>query len=158
MEDLYRAFLAHYEAHVADETILFPGVTAALDRLEGEGFAFAVCTNKVERPARMVLDALGIARRFRAICGQDTFAVSKPDPRILLQTIEAAGGAAADSVMVGDSGTDVATARAAGVPVVTVDFGYTDRPIAEFGPDRIISHYDALDEAVKAVRSGVRAA
>ena len=55
--------------------------------------------------------------------------------------------------MIGDSGTDIATAKAAGIPVVAVNFGYTDRPIAEFGPDRIISHFDALDEAILSLRA-----
>lgn len=154
LDELFRAFLAHYEAHIADGTRLFPGLVAALDRLEGQGFAFAVCTNKMEHASRLLLDALGVTDRFRAICGQDTFGITKPDPRILVQTIEQAGGAVANSVMVGDSGTDVATAQAAGVPVVAVDFGYTDRPVAEFGPDRIIGHFDELDGAVAALRSG----
>lgn len=157
LERLFKALLAHYEAHIADESTLFPGLVAALDRLEARGFAFAVCTNKVEGASRKLLAALGIADRFQAICGQDTFAIAKPDPRILTLTIAQAGGAVEDSVMVGDSGTDIATAKAAGVPVVAVDFGYTDRPVEEFAPDRVISHFDALDAAVNAVRTGAAA-
>ena len=153
LEQLFQAFLVYYEAHICEESALFPGVVAALDRLEARGFAFAVCTNKIEHPARKLLAALGIADRFRAICGQDTFAVAKPDPRILTMTIAQAGGAPEDAIMVGDSGADIAAAKAAGVPVIAVDFGYTDRPVGEFGPDRIISHFDALDGAVDAVRT-----
>jgi len=80
-------FLAYYEAHVADETALFPGVGRTLDRFEAAGFTFAVCTNKVEYPSVLLLTALGIAGRFRAICGKDTFPVSKPNGDALLQTI-----------------------------------------------------------------------
>jgi phosphoglycolate phosphatase len=152
LERLFVAFLAWYDDHIADETRLFPGVVAALDRFEAAGFAFAICTNKVEFSSRKLLAALGIADRFAAICGQDTFAIAKPDPRILTLTIARASGAVADSVMIGDSGADIATAKAAGVPVVAVDFGYTDRPVETFGPDRVISHFDALDAAVAAVR------
>jgi phosphoglycolate phosphatase len=153
IERLYVDFLTYYEAHICDESRLYPGVVAALDRCAGAGFIFAVCTNKIERPAKDLLHALGIAERFEAICGQDTFradgkAISKPDPRALLFTIAQAGGDAGHSVMVGDSATDIATAKAAFIPVVAVDFGYADVPVAELGPDRVISHFDALWSAL----------
>lgn len=152
LERLFKAYLAYYEEHICEETRLFPGVVAALDRLSAKGFAFAVCTNKIEHPSRKLLAGLGIENRFGAICGQDTFAIAKPDPRLLTMTIGKAGASVDDAVMIGDSGTDIATAKAVGIPVIAVDFGYTDRPIAEFAPDRIISHFDALDGAVDAVR------
>ncbi|WP_026608163.1 HAD-IA family hydrolase [Methylocapsa acidiphila] len=152
LDQLFEAFLAHYEQHIADATVLFPGVAEALDRFEAAGWAFAVCTNKIEYPSVLLLSALGVADRFRAICGKNTFAVSKPDGGALLKTIERAGGDRSRAVMVGDSKTDIDTARNANVPVVAVDFGYTDKPIGLFAPDRIISHYDELWEAVEALR------
>ena len=75
----------------------------------------------------------------------------KPDPRTLLLTIEAAGGDPARAVMVGDSRTDIDTAKAAATPVVAVDFGYTDVPVAALGPDRVISHFDDLWDATHAL-------
>jgi phosphoglycolate phosphatase len=110
---------------------------------------FAVCTNKLEGLSRKLLDALGLLDRFAAVCGQDTFAVQKPDPRILQQTIRRAGGDAARAVMVGDSGTDIATARALGIPVIAVDFGYTTVPISELSPDLVISSFAALPAGVR---------
>ena len=157
LDRLFNAFLEYYEDHICDESELFPGVVAALDRLEARGFDLAVCTNKIEHPSKKLLAALGIADRFRAICGQDTFAIAKPDPRILTMTIARAGGSMQDAIMIGDSGTDIATAKAAGIPVIAVDFGYTDQPVAHYGPDSIISHFDALDAAVDAVRAGASA-
>jgi phosphoglycolate phosphatase len=148
LEELFHAFLRHYEENIAVHTRLFPGVEQALDRFEAAGFAFAVCTNKIELPSVKLLKALGVADRFRAICGQDTFAWWKPDPRALLSTIDRAGGAPARAVMVGDSKTDIDTAKAAHVPVVAVDFGYTEVHVRELGPDRVISHFDALWDAV----------
>ncbi|RYC33759.1 phosphoglycolate phosphatase [Lichenibacterium minor] len=148
LEDLFRRFLAFYEDHIADHSHLYPGVVAAMDRLEADGFAFAVCTNKLEGTAKRLLAALGVADRFKVICGQDTFAVSKPEPGALLGTIARAGGDPARCVMVGDSRTDIDTAKAARIPCVAVDFGYTDRPVATFEPDRVISHFDALADAV----------
>ncbi|HUI98096.1 MAG TPA: HAD hydrolase-like protein, partial [Xanthobacteraceae bacterium] len=82
------------------------------------------------------------------------FGVQKPDPKILRATVGAAGGTLADSVMVGDSETDIATARAAGVPVIAVDFGYTEGPVAALAPDRLISHFDALPAALDAISRG----
>ena len=151
LEELFRDFLAYYEAHIVEHSSLFPGVIEALDRLTAQGCGLAVCTNKMEYAAGKLLRELGVAERFRAICGQDTFAQSKPDARALTGTIALAGGNVARAVMVGDSITDIATAKAAGVPVVAVDFGYTDRPVAELDPDRIISHFDDLFEAVEAL-------
>ena len=141
-------FIAYYSEHIADRSRLFPGVGAALDTLEARGCRFAVCTNKLEGLSKQLLDTLGLSRRFEAICGQDTFGIQKPDPEILRRTIAAAGGAADHAIMVGDSGTDIATARAASLPVVAVDFGYSETPIRALRPDRLISHFDALPEAI----------
>lgn len=144
VERMFRAFVEHYSAHVADRSQVFPGLDRALDALQAQDCRFAVCTNKLEGLSRQLLEALGLTHRFDAICGQDTFRIQKPDPEILIRTIEAANGDPRRAVMVGDSGTDIATARAAGVPIVAVDFGYSEIPIAELAPDRLISHFDQL--------------
>jgi phosphoglycolate phosphatase len=145
---MFRHFVEHYAAHIADRSRPFPGLDAALDRLASRGCRFAVCTNKIEGLSRQLLEALNLTRRFEAICGPDTFGMPKPDPEILRRTIQAAGGNPRHAVMVGDSGTDIATARAAGIPVVAFDFGYSETPIAELKPDRLISHFDQLTVAV----------
>lgn len=157
LDTLYGRFLAHYADHLCLETELFPGVLGALDRLEAQGFRFAVCTNKIEAHSVKLLEALGIARRFGAICGRDTFAYVKPDPRHLTLTIRQAGGLVSNAVMIGDSRTDIVTAQAAGVPVVAVPFGYTDVPIASLGPDAVIDHFDELPDAVARVLQASRA-
>src|SRR5690606_2056953 len=98
-------------------------------RLEKQGFRFAVCTNKLEWLSVRLLDALDLSHRFAAICGQDTFGTPKPNPEMLRRTVRRAGGDPQDALMVGDSVTDIDTARAAGVPVIAVDFGYTETPV-----------------------------
>ena len=110
---------------------------------------FAVCTNKLEWLSKLLLDQLGLSGRFSAICGADTFGVSKPDPIILQQTVARAGGSLAATIMVGDAGPDVGVARRAGVPVIGVEFGYTDVPIADLKPDRLIGHMRDLPAAVE---------
>jgi phosphoglycolate phosphatase len=148
VDRLFDEFITHYSAHIADHSQPFPGLTGALDELAARGARFAVCTNKLEWLSRQLLDALGLSARFEAICGQDTFGVHKPDPEILRRTIKQAGGRLERAVMVGDSATDIDTARAAAVPVIAVDFGYTETPVAQLGPDRIIGHFDNLPAAV----------
>jgi phosphoglycolate phosphatase len=148
VDRMFEDFITHYAAHIADHSQPFPGLTGALDQLGERGAQFAVCTNKLEWLSRRLLDALGLSARFVAICGQDTFGVHKPDPEILRRTIIQAGGRLDQSVMVGDSVTDIHTARAATVPVIAVDFGYTETPVAQLGPDRIIGHFDKLPGAV----------
>ena len=148
LDRLYGDYLERYAAHIADRSRPFPGLEAALDLLAKRGCRFAVCTNKLEWLSVRLLEALGLARRFAAICGQDTFGIQKPDPELLRRTIARAGGTLAQAIMVGDSGADIATARAAGIPVVAVDFGYTEMPVSLLGPDRVIGHFDALPAAV----------
>jgi phosphoglycolate phosphatase len=146
-------FIDYYTEHIADESRPFEGLVAALDDLQARGYRFAVCTNKLESLARLLLDQLELSSRFSAICGGDTFGVSKPDPAILQQTIARAGGRPQSAVMVGDAGPDIGVARRAGIPVIGVGFGYTDVPIAELKPDRVIGHMRELPEMVVALQA-----
>src|SRR4051812_32309135 len=148
IDRLFAEYLDIYAAHIADGSRPFPRLEQALDRLAADGYRLAVCTNKLEWLSVKLLKELHLAERFAAICGQDTFTMRKPDPDMLRLTIARAGGDTGHAVMVGDSMTDVATARAAGIPVVAVDFGYTDTPPAQLGADRLISHFEALPRAV----------
>ena len=149
LEELYRRFLVHYADNICVETRLFPGVEAALDRLENDGFGLAICTNKIEAHSVALLTALGVVHRFAAICGRDTFPYFKPDPRHLTLTVERAGGDPRRAVMVGDSRSDIAAAKAAAIPVVAVTFGYTEVPVQELRPDAVIDHFDHLYDAVQ---------
>ncbi len=150
---LFRDFLAHYAENLCVASRLFDNLVPALDALETDGFRLAVCTNKVESHSVRLIEALGLGGRFAAICGRDTFAWSKPDARHLLLTIEAAGGDPARAVMIGDSRTDIDTAKAAGVPVVAVTFGYTDVPVRDLSPDVVIDDFAQLVAAVGECRA-----
>ncbi|HZH53329.1 MAG TPA: HAD family hydrolase [Microvirga sp.] len=157
LEELYRQFMVHYGENICVETKLFPGVEAALDRLEAAGFLLAVCTNKVEEHSVKLLDELGIGHRFAANCGRDTFPYFKPDPRHLTLTIERAGGHPRRAVMVGDSRTDIVAAQNARIPCIAVPFGYTEVPVQELGPDVVIDHFDKLFAAVEIMLKPVAA-
>jgi phosphoglycolate phosphatase len=152
VEDINRLtddFIEYYAAHIADASRPFDGLVSALDDLEARGYRFAVCTNKLEWLSKLLLDRLGLSPRFAAICGADTFGVAKPDPAILQQTVARAGGQLSTTIMVGDAGPDIGVARRAGVPVIGVEFGYTDVPIADLKPDRLIGHMSELPAAVE---------
>lgn len=145
IDGLLEQFLTHYVANIAVASRPYAGAVAALGRYQEQGATLAVCTNKREAMALKLLEALELAPMFAAIAGRDTFPVSKPHPDHLRGTIRLAGGNDARAIMVGDSAVDIATARAAGVPVVGVSFGYTDIPIRELEPDFAIDGYDELD-------------
>ncbi len=147
LDNLVAAYMDRYADHLAETSRPYPGAVEALDRFAAAGWRLAVCTNKFERHSRLLLETLGLADRFAAIAGQDTYGVKKPDARHLTETIRTAGGSVERAVMVGDSEVDIATARAARVPVVAVDFGYSRVPVIELSPDCVISRYDALYEA-----------
>jgi phosphoglycolate phosphatase len=148
IDRLYKSFIVHYAAHIADRSRPFPKVEVTLEGLTAAGHRLAVCTNKLEWLSVRLLETLKLAQHFAAVCGQDTFGVQKPDPEVFRRTVLRAGGEPTRSLMVGDSGTDIRTARAARVPVVAVDFGYTEVPIETLDPDRIISSFAELPAAI----------
>ena len=144
---LFDRFIAHYQAHIADESRPFPGCVAALDALRAEGARLAVCTNKLTGLSRTLLDALDLTRRFDAVIGADSTPAIKPDPRHLQAAVDAVGGSMDRAILVGDAATDAGAARAAGAGLILVTFGYTETPAAELAPDILIDHFDQLPAA-----------
>ncbi|KFB10105.1 HAD family hydrolase [Nitratireductor basaltis] len=144
LDRLQAIFLDHYTANMPGKSKPFDGVLAAIERFHDAGYLTAVCTNKYEGLSRQLLEALKMTQLFECICGSDTFGHRKPDPRHLTDTISMAEGDPERAVMIGDSRTDIDTAKAAGIPVVAVDFGYTDQPVHVFEPSCVISHFDEL--------------
>jgi phosphoglycolate phosphatase len=138
-----RDYLEDYESQVAVDTRLYPGVAEALDTLRGQGWALAVCTNKPERAARLLLAALGVADRFAAIGGADSFAAHKPDPLHLSSTVAAAGGTLDRALMVGDHTNDMLAARGCGVRAIFAGWGY-GRPGMEEGAVAVARDLPAL--------------
>jgi phosphoglycolate phosphatase len=136
-------FSADYQAHAAVASRPYPGVADGLRTLAEDGWRLAVCTNKPERAARALLSALGLASRFAAVGGGDSFPVRKPDPAHLLATLRAAGGDPAHAVMAGDHANDVAAARGAHVPCIFAGWGYGPPSMAE-GADAVAQDFAEL--------------
>ncbi len=146
---MLKDFLAHYEAHIDAHSAPFPHVLDQIAVLRGEGWRVAMCTNKSERLARVLVEKLGLTDLFSSLLGGDTLDVKKPDGRHLLETIARAGGVPERSVMVGDSRPDVDAAKNAGVPVIAVDFGYTLEPIESLNPNVVISDFSTLADVAR---------
>jgi len=139
-----KEFVDFYHGSMPGDSIPYPGVIEAMDRLAAAGYTLAVCTNKLEMLARSLLDGLDLSPRFAAITGGDTFDVRKPDAQHLLSTIRLAGGVPEKSVMIGDSLNDILVAKNASVRSIGVPFGYSDVPVESLAPDLVVRHFDEL--------------
>ena len=120
LDQLTKAFIEHYRADIARDSVPFPGAAAALDALAAEGAKLAICTNKRTDLSQLLLEALGLAAKFSAIIGADAVAQRKPHPEHYRAAVSRAGGSVRRSLMVGDTATDVAAAKGAGAPVALV--------------------------------------
>jgi phosphoglycolate phosphatase len=144
VEPLFEQFIDYYGSHISERSRPFPGAVALLERCREAGIKLAVCTNKQETLSVKLLAELELSGYFSAVVGADTIGVAKPDPAPYREAVRRAGATVATSLMVGDSGTDILLARAVGVPVIAVSFGYCDRPVAEFAPDHLVDHFDDI--------------
>jgi phosphoglycolate phosphatase len=139
-------FLSHYEAHKMDNTCAYPGVAEALEHLSA--MPMAVLTNKPERISVRILEALGLAKYFRAIYGGNTFSTKKPDPLGVNTILREFSARSNEALLIGDSEVDVQTARNAGIlaAIVNYGFGIHDRAAhpADLYLDRLLDIVPAL--------------
>jgi phosphoglycolate phosphatase len=139
----------HYAADPAAQSRLYPGVRETLEALRDADIACGLCTNKPESIARSLLRALGIAEGFGVIQGSDTGFPRKPDPAGLAHVVAWLAAEPDTTMMVGDSATDLMTARAAGLKgAVLVSYGYSVTPVTELGADAVINHLHELVPAL----------
>lgn len=157
IDRLLARFLDYYEPNIARRTRPYDGAVAALEGFRAAGARLAVCTNKRLALAEHLLRELAIDGLFAAVAGRDSFPVSKPHPDHVRGAIRMAGGDVKAAVMIGDTGIDIAAARAADIPVVGCAFGYSDEPIETLKPDAVISHYSELDAAIRALLARIAA-
>ena len=143
---------AYYDAHVVEQTRLYPGVGETLETLRRAGAVLGICTNKRPEPTARILSALGVSGHFGVLIARGTLPQSKPHPAPLLAAIRALGGSSDSAAMVGDSAVDIDCARAAGVVSVAVTYGYSERPAAELGADLLVDRFHELSAALGATR------
>jgi phosphoglycolate phosphatase len=142
-------FMTYYRAHMLDNTRLYPGVRDALDRLLEAGEKMAVLTNKPVRISRSMVEGLGLDKHFFQVYGGNSFEQKKPDP-IGIETLLSESGLARErTIMVGDSGVDIQTARNAKVQACGVSYGFQPETFVEYPPDFVV---DDMSELVEYVR------
>lgn len=150
-EDALRELINFYENNICRHTEAYPGAQEVLDELRAANIRTAICTNKPEKLAKMLVTALGWEDKFDAIIGGDTLSVAKPDPAPLFEAIARCGGGR--TVYVGDSITDADTAKAADVPFIAVSFGFRDRPVDQLGADAVIDSFRDLPLTIRRIVS-----
>lgn len=148
VEQYFPVLLEAYEAAIDTHTVLYPGAMDAVDDLKRAGYAVAVCTNKPEHLARLLMTRLGVLDAFGSLIGADTLPVRKPDPEALLETVRRAGGDIGRCLLVGDTETDRETSRRAGVPSVLVTFGPDGSDVHALAPEATIDQYADLKAVV----------
>lgn len=143
-EQLQGALVDFYAQNIAHHTRFYPGAEEMLDELASRNVAIAVATNKKESLAIRLFAELGISSRFATVIGGDTLGPgrAKPAPDMIHEYVARLGGGR--TAFVGDTTFDVGAARAAGVPVIAVSFGFNDLPASELGADAVIDHFDEL--------------
>ena len=144
-----REFVRYYEADPVRHTTAFDGVAEVVAHFARLGLKQGVCTNKFEKPSRMILEGLGLMPPITDVAGADTFPVRKPNPKHILLLLERMGGKPERTVMIGDSIHDVEAAHGAGLPAVLVSWGYTATPASELGAEAVIETFDALPRALE---------
>ena len=148
IEEMLKIFLLHYTHNIDDDSVLFNNVRNVLEFLKNNGIKLAVCTNKMERLSNILLEKLNVLHMFDYLVGGDSLRKSKPDPFPLLNICEKLNTEISDSIMIGDSVTDLNAGKDAGMPVVLVSYGYTDNKDIYNEADLVINDFSQLKELV----------
>jgi phosphoglycolate phosphatase len=142
---------ADYAAHATVETVLYPGALNAVRALVAAGWRIAVCTNKPEAPARVLLAHVGLLSMMAAVGGGDSFAVRKPDPDHVRLTLAAAGGETETAIMVGDHHNDIAAGHGAGLATIFAAWGYGAAEMAA-GADAVAERFAEVADLCRQLR------
>ena len=135
----YPIFLDLYAENTSKRSVLYPGVREGLEWLQAAGYPLGCVTNKAAQFTEPLLKDLGVYERFRIVISGDSLPKKKPDPLPLLHAAEYFAVAPADSLMIGDSVSDVSAARAAGFGIVCMSYGYNHgQDIRLASPDAVI--------------------
>jgi phosphoglycolate phosphatase len=158
LPELVDRFITHYRAHIVDGSRPFDGVEETLLQLREQGARLAVLTNKPQVLTEPILESLNLARHFGVICGAGRYDYNKPDVRVVEHVVRELGGAGDGTVMIGDSITDVATARAANIPVVLLSYGYTPEPVHSLGGDVVLDRFSDVPATIPRLLPALNAA
>jgi len=153
LEQLIPIFVKVYSECATEQTRPYPGIVETLEQLQAMNIPMGVCTNKPEALSRQILDGLNLSRFFNSVVGGDTTSTRKPDPQPVLRCLQELATEPKAGLMIGDSTVDVGAARAAGVEVGVVPWGYRSVPVENLGADFIL---EDLSELPKLIHIGTR--
>ena len=147
-EEMVKDFVEFYGKNIVNESTLINGVKDFLIWAKEKNISMAVCTNKQEHLAVDLLKKIGIYEFFEYVAGHNTFDYCKPDPRHLTSVIEILNGDIKKSLMIGDSETDANAAKDAGIPVILLEDGYTEKKITEIYHNHLIKDFVGIEKIV----------
>ena len=141
-------FITFYSKNILNESKLLEGVIGFLNWCKKKNISMAVCTNKTEHLAVDLLNKIGINDYFEYVAGYNTFEYCKPDPRHLTTVIEILDGERSKTVMIGDSETDANAAKAAKIPMILLEDGYTEKNINEIYHNHLIKDFIGIEKII----------
>ena len=147
-KEMIDAFVDYYGKNIINESTLINGVKEFLKWCKEKNISMAVCTNKQEHLAIDLLKKIGIYDYFEYVAGSNTLDCSKPDPRHLTNVIEILGGEIKRSIMIGDSETDANAGKNAGIPVVLLEDGYTEKNTTEIYHNHLIKDFIGIEKII----------
>jgi len=147
-KEMIDAFVDYYGKNIINESTLINGVKEFLKWCKEKNISMAVCTNKQEHLAIDLLKKIGIYDYFEYVAGSNTFDYCKPDPRHLTNVIEILGGEIKRSIMIGDSETDANAGKNAGIPVVLLEDGYTEKNTTEIYHNHLIKDFIGIEKII----------
>ena len=146
--EMVNEFVDFYGKNIIDESTLINGVKEFLDWCKSNNISMAVCTNKQEHLSNDLLKKIGIFDYFEFVAGSDTFDYCKPDPRHLTSVVEILDGDIKKTVMIGDSETDANAAKAAEIPIILLEDGYTEKNKDEIYHNHLIKDFIGIEKII----------
>ena len=147
-DEMVKEFVNFYGKNIVNESTLINGVKEFLKWCKEENISMAVCTNKQEYLSNDLLKKIGIYDFFEYVAGSDTFDYCKPDPRHLTSVVEILDGDVNKTIMIGDSETDANAAKAAEIPVILLENGYTEKNTTEIYHNHLIKDFIGIEKII----------
>ena len=147
-DEMVKEFVIFYGKNIINESTLIKGVKEFLKWCKDQNISMAVCTNKQEYLSNDLLKKIGIYDFFEYVAGSDTFDYCKPDPRHLTSVIEILDGDIKKTIMIGDSETDANAAKAAEIPVILLENGYTEKNTTEIYHNHLIKDFTGIEKII----------
>ena len=147
-KEMVTEFVDFYGKNIINESTLINGVKEFLNWCKNQNISMAVCTNKQEHLSNDLLKKIGIYDYFEYVAGSDTFDYCKPDPRHLTSVVEILDGDIKKSIMIGDSETDANAAKAAEIPIILLEYGYTEKNKDEIYHNHLIKDFIGIEKII----------